>query len=290
MSAFAFALVLGSAFCHATWNLLLKRSTHKVAFLPAFGAVSVVLFLVPAVVFAVVDGIDPAGVGFGLGSALIHGVYGYTLARGYQLGDLSTVYPISRGLGPALIPIAAVLLLNESVSSGAAAGIGLVVVGIVVIQGEGFAPNELFRPFVLLRRPEVRSALLTGTLIATYSIWDKASLDHLPPVTLNQFAMTGHMLLLLPFALRGAPSQFEQEWRERPLSIIAAGILAPLAYILVLVALTTTRISYVAPTREVGIVLGALLGVILLREGYGAFRIGGSVLIVFGVFVIALAP
>jgi drug/metabolite transporter (DMT)-like permease len=290
MSAAAFALVLASACCHATWNLLLKRSTHKVAFLPAFGGVSVALFFVPAVVFAVVDGIDLAGVGFGLGSALIHGVYGYALARGYQHGDLSTVYPISRGLGPALIPIAAVLVLDESVSGGAAAGIGLVVAGIVVIQGEGFAPSELFRPLALMRRQEVRIALLTGVLIATYSVWDKASLDHLPPVTLNQFAMTGHMVLLLPIALRGSPSLYAQEWRERPLSIVAAGILAPLAYILVLVALTTTRISYVAPTREVGIVLGALLGVLLLHEGYGPFRIGGSALIVAGVFTLALAP
>lgn len=289
MSAAAFALVLASACCHASWNLLLKRSAHKVAFISSFGAVSFALFLIPAAVFAYIDGIDWTGAGFGLVTALLHGVYGLTLARGYQIGDLSTVYPISRGLGPALIPIFAVVLLDERVSAGAAAGIALVAIGIFVVQGEGFAPRDLFRPFVLLRRAEVRSALLTGALIATYSLWDKAALDHLPPVTLNQFAMTGHTLLLLPIALRGAPSPFELEWRKRPGEIIAAGVLAPLAYVLVLAALTTSRIAYVAPAREVGIVLGALLGVVLLREGYGAFRVGGSALIVAGVFALALA-
>lgn len=290
MSAAAFVLVLASAACHASWNLLLKRSEHKVAFLWSFGVVSFGLFLVPAAVFAYVDGIGARGVAFGAGSALLHGVYGLALTRGYHLGDLSTVYPISRGLGPALIPLAAVLLLDESVSMGAAAGIGLVVLGIIVIQGEGFAPRELVRPLRVLRRPEVRAALLTGALIATYSLWDKASLDHLPPVTLNQFAMTGHALLIAPIALRGNPVPVAGEWRARKLSILAAGVLAPLAYVLVLVALTTSRISYVAPVREVGIVLGALAGVALLGEGYGAFRIGGALLIVSGVLALALAP
>ena len=138
--------------------------------------------------------------------------------------------------------------------------------------------------------PEVQVALLTGVIIASYSLWDKESLDHLPAVTLSQFSMAGSMLLLLPVALRGSPSPLQSEWRERPGSIIAAGLLAQSAYLLVLIALTTTRISYVAPTREVGIVLGAIMGVVLLREGYGSFRIGGSVLVVAGVLTLALAP
>ena len=290
MTATAFALVLTSALFHASWNLSLKRSTSKEAFMSGLSAVSLVVFIVPAIVFAYRDGIGLTGVAFGLGSALLHGFYGYSLSRGYRLGDLSTVYPISRGLGTTLIPIAAVVLLGESVSPVAAFGIGLVVVGIVVIQGEGLAPSELFRPFQLLRRPEVRVALLTGVIIASYSLWDKESLDHLPAITLSQFSMAGSALLLLPVALRGAPSPLQAEWRERPASIIAAGLLAQGAYLLVLIALTTTRISYVAPTREVGIVLGAVLGVVLLREGYGSFRIGGSALIVAGVLTLALAP
>ena len=72
--------------------------------------------------------------------------------------------------------------------------------------------------------------------------------------------------------------------------MIAAGILAPVAYIMVLVALTTSQVSYVAPVREVGIVLGALMGVVFLGEGYGRFRLAGSVLIVAGVIVLGLAP
>ena len=57
-----------------------------------------------------------------------------------------------------------------------------------------------------------------------------------------------------------------------------------------LVALTSSRVSYVAPAREVGIVLGAALGIVLLREGYGRARIAGALLIVAGVLTLGLAP
>src|SRR3990172_6812712 len=137
MTTVAFLLVIGSACSHASWNFLLKRSDHKVAFLWSFGAVAFAAFLAPAIVFTIIEGIGPRGVMFGAVSALLHGVYGLALSRGYQLGDLSAVYPIARGMGPALIPIAAVLLLHERASLAAGFGIALVVLGIYVINIQG---------------------------------------------------------------------------------------------------------------------------------------------------------
>jgi uncharacterized membrane protein len=58
----------------------------------------------------------------------------------------------------------------------------------------------------------------------------------------------------------------------------------------VLAALTTSRISYVAPAREFGIVIGAALGVMLLGEGYGRWRIAGAALILAGVVTLGPAP
>jgi uncharacterized membrane protein len=55
-------------------------------------------------------------------------------------------------------------------------------------------------------------------------------------------------------------------------------------------ALETTRIAYVAPVRELSIVIGAVLGATLLGESYGAARITGSLLIVAGVLMLGLAP
>ncbi len=290
MTTAAFLLVFGSAFRHASWNFLLKRSDDKTAFLWSFGVIAFAAFLIPAIVFTAIEGIGPRGLLFGAVSALLHGVYGLALTRGYQLGDLSAVYPISRGMGPALVPLAAVLLLDERVSVAAGFGIALVVAGVYAINIEAGGLGDLVRPLRALNRPATRVALLTGALIASYSLWDKTALDHLSPLTLNQFAMAGHVLVLSPLALRASAGPVRSEWRQRRGSILAAGLLAPLAYVLVLAALTTSRISYVAPTREVGIVLGALLGVMLLGEGYGRWRIAGAVTIVAGVLTLGLAP
>jgi uncharacterized membrane protein len=290
MTNAAFLLVLASAVCHASWNLLLKRSDQKVEFLWAMSVVSFAAFLVPAAIFAAIDGIDWRGAGFGATSAVMHAAYGLSLARGYQIGDLSAVYPISRGLGPALIPPVAVLLLDEHVSAWAGLGIGLVVIGVLLVQAETDGPADALRHVRGLARPAITIALLTGALITTYSLWDKVALDHLAPVTLHQFSLSGYVLLLAPVALRARALGVQTEWRERAPTIVVAGVLAPLAYVLVLTALTTSRVSYVAPAREVGIVLGAVFGVVLLREGYGVLRISGSLLIVAGVLTLGLAP
>ena len=290
MTTAALLLVFTSAIFHASWNFLLKRSDHKTAFLFSLGVVSFTVFLIPAVVATSIEGIGARGLMFGVVTALLHGVYGLSLSRSYQLGDLSTVYPISRGMGPALIPLAAVIFLGERASLAAGFGIALVVLGVYAINIEAGSVRDLLQPLRSLNRPATRIALLTGALIATYSLWDKAALDDLSPLTLNQFAMAGHVLVLAPIALHHGGRAVRHEWRERRVSILAAGVLAPLAYVLVLVALTTSRISYVAPVREVGIVIGAMLGVMLLGEGYGRWRIAGAVTILAGVLTLALAP
>jgi len=288
MDTVAFALVITSAFAHAGWNFLLKRSEHKTSFLWSAGGVALGIMLVPAVAFAFFDEPGWRGVGFGAGSGLIHGVYGISLSRGYQLGELSSVYPVSRGMGPALVPVFAVVLFDEHVSVLAGVGIGLIVIGIYAIHIDHKLWRDFAHPIRALTSPATRTAFVTGALIACYSLWDKATLDYLSPVTLNGFSMAGHFLVLTPVVLAAGTSGARTEWRLRGRSILAAGVLIPLAYTLVLAALTTSQVSYVAPVREVGIVIGAFLGVVFLGEGYGITRVLGSALIVGGVLGLAV--
>ena len=290
MTTAALVLVLSSALFHATWNLLLKRSEHKAVFFWSFTAVSFIVFLVPAIVFVAIDGLTWTGALFGLGSAAIHGCYGLALSRTYELGDLSSAYPVARGMGVTLIPIAGVAILGEDVSVAAGAGIGLVIVGIYAVQVQPRSLGDLLQPARALALPSSRVALLTGGIIATYSLWDKAALDHISPVILNQFNMIGYLIILLPLAMQGQFQRLRAEWQVHGKGIVAAGVLAPLAYVLVLIALTTSQVSYIGPAREVGIVLGAVLGVAFLREGFGASRISGSLLVVAGVLTLGLAP
>jgi len=244
MTAVALVLVLASAVCHASWNFLLKRSEHKLAFLGSAGIIGALTLLAPAIVVAAVDGIGATAIAFGLVTASLHGVYGLSLARGYRLGDLSSVYPVSRGVGLTLIPIGAAVFLDEHISTVAVVGIVMIATGVYALHIQPHAIRDIAAPLRVLTQPAGRTALVTGVLIASYSLWDKNALVELSPVVLNQFAMTGHALITTTAAARINPGGVRWEWRSHGWSIVAAGVLIQLAYLLVLLALQTSRVGW----------------------------------------------
>jgi uncharacterized membrane protein len=71
--------------------------------------------------------------------------------------------------------------------------------------------------------------------------------------------------------------------------VIGIGALSPLAYILVLFALTRAPISLVAPVRESSVVVGALLGASVLKEGQFARRVIAATAIAVGIAALALS-
>jgi len=64
--------------------------------------------------------------------------------------------------------------------------------------------------------------------------------------------------------------------------------LNPLSYILVLTALTFTPVSYVAPAREISVLLVVIMSTGLLKEGDVRRRVGAAVLIIIGGVGLAL--
>jgi len=292
VTAAAFALVLASAVIHASWNLLVKRSGHQIVFFWAMAVVGLVVLGAPAIVAATSGGFGWEQLGYCLGTTVLHATYAIFLTRAYYLGDLSSVYPVARGIGPALVPVLAIVLLGETVSPMAAGGIVLVVAGIYAVNVDTRFLRDFSHPLRALAAPAARVAILTGVVISCYSLWDKAGLDHdVPPLTLNGFSVIGNFVGLLPAILFAVElARVRSEISTHRWSIVVAGILAPLGYALVLLALTTSEVAYVAPAREVGIVFGTAMGVLMLGEGYGLKRIWGSLLIVAGVMVLAVAP
>ena len=117
MSLVSLSLVVLAAFIHATWNLLSKRAADAgPTFVFAYNLVACVVYL-PWMIWLLVYG-DLPGTCLSLAclvlSALIHLAYSLCLQRGYQVADLSVVYPIARGTGPLLSSIGAFILLRET--------------------------------------------------------------------------------------------------------------------------------------------------------------------------------
>jgi drug/metabolite transporter (DMT)-like permease len=289
VTSLALALVLSAAMIHATWNLLTKSSTDKLLFIWWTGVVGSVVLL-PAVVALSPPPAWDAGMltRIALG-AVLRATYFLALGAAYSRGDLSLVYPLARGIAPVLVPLAAIVLLGERVTPPAAAGIALVTVGVYVMNVPRLTRAGLLAPLTALTSPAARFAALTGVLTASYSVFDKWTIDSgVPAAWYAYFTIPVAALLLTPWAWahprRGA------EWRAHRAPIVAVSVLMTASYLLVLLALRTTPVSHVAPAREVAIVFGAILGAFVLREPHGLQRVAGALLIVIGVALLAHAP
>src|SRR6185503_19238917 len=220
-------------------------------------------------------------------SALLEAVYFLSLAQAYRYGDLSLVYPIARGTAPILVPLLAAIFLGERLSALAMAGIGLVVLGTVVIQTRRLGWPSRGAIGEVLGQLGTRYALLTGLVIAMYSALDKYGVSLVRPLLYGYLLFFGLTATLLPLVLRQRQA-LATEWKLHRGSIVVVGVLTPLSYLLVLLALTMAPVSYVAAAREVSVVLAALLGALVLHEGYGRQRLLGSAAIAAGLMLLVL--
>ena len=287
MTGFAIALIIAAAFLHATWNLLAKRIGAGEGFLWLMCAVSGVIYAPVAawIYFTQHPQIGLAQIVFMTGTAVLHLAYFVLLTRGYRLGDLSLIYPLARGTGPALSTAAAIAFFGERPPWLALVGAAMVIVGVFVLTS---GPKETRRSTVDARWA-IGYGLLTGVMIAAYTLWDKQAVSafHIPPVLLDWGSSILRFALLTPVAL-GRWDDVRLHWRAHKVETIAIAAMAPLAYIMVLTALVFTPVSYVAPAREVSIVIGTAMGTRLLAEGDGRRRLIGALAIVAGVLALAI--
>jgi drug/metabolite transporter (DMT)-like permease len=285
VTAGALLLILAAAFIHATWNFLAKRASGHAIFTWLFAVLSALFYTPVAVALIVFFGasISWVAIGFMAGSAALHTAYFVLLNQGYRSGDLSLVYPLARGTGPLLSSIAAIWFLGERPSIVGLLGAVLVIGGVIVLTSNA---EQLRRAGA---RTAVQYALVTGAIIAAYTLWDKQAVSRfaISPVLLDWGANLGRALLLTPFALRHR-DKVRVEWQTHRREAAGVGLLAPLSYIFVLTALAFTPVTYVAPAREISILIGTLMGTRWLAEGDAARRLLGAGAMVAGVVGLAI--
>ena len=281
----ALSLVVVSALLHAAWNLLLKRARDRFAFVWWY-------LLVPMLAFAPIAlalsgwrlGPMPLrSLGLGVLSGMLQACALLAMSWAYSRGDLSVVYPLARGVGQVLIVALGVGLLGEELSALGYAGIALVVIGTYVVFLPSASRAALLRPFRLLLDGSSLAALAAGVTIAAYHLLDKVAI-----AGANRFQYI-LVLFAADFAtctvvlcVRRRWDLVWAEWRANRASIVVAGSLSLVSYLLVLFALGVAQVAYVGPARNVGIVFSVLLGALFLQEKHGGMRVVGSALIVGG--------
>jgi drug/metabolite transporter (DMT)-like permease len=283
VSPTAFALIAAAAVAHAAWNFFAKQARGGLPFVWLAGLCAASVYALPAAIQVVLSDkeVTWAGIAFMAGSGCLHSAYFTTLQRGYAEGELSVVYPLARGTGPALSVLAAIVILGERPGAIALVGAALVVVGVLSLAGGGHRHSP---------RSSIVFALLTGVTIAAYTLWDAHAVEDLaqPAIAYYWGSEVTRAIVLAGPALRNREGLRTALAHDRR-AILAVGLLSPLAYILVLVALTLAPVSVVAPGREASIVIASLLGTRLLGEGDPTRRASAAIAILGGIACLAIA-
>jgi drug/metabolite transporter (DMT)-like permease len=277
MPLLAFLLVIASAILHALWNFTVKVSGNLSVLCIGLWVACIACLpfvLISPAPYTAIRSAYP----FVLGSGIIHGIYFFSLYKAYQHTDISIIYPIARGTGVAGTGLAAYLLLKEDISFMGGAGILLVCIGIVLV---GFQ-NSLKQKYL----KGLGFALFVGFMIVNYSIIDKQAVEMIDPVTYIFGVWLLSAVFLTPCILIKDRRELLWAWRKFKRNSIVIGVGSMGTYLVILFAYQLSHVSYVVATREIAVVIGAVLGFKFLNEKYTLKKIIGILTIVLGLIMI----
>ena len=131
---------------------------------------------------------EPSVWPYALASAVLETVYVVALAYAYRVGDLSFVYPVTRGVAPVLALLATIAVLGHAVSASEVVGVLIVAGGVVLVRGpEGSA--------------DTRALLAVATIsasIAAYTLVDRVGIQHAGALTYFVLVLAGPALVYPP--------------------------------------------------------------------------------------------
>jgi uncharacterized membrane protein len=269
----AVALALGAAFLHAGWNVLLAgaRDTRaSAAGLLLWG----VALLAPAALLT--GGVSASALPYIAASAVFELCYFVLLARAYDGGEVSVVYPVARGSAPVVVLVFSAIALKEGVSFGAVVGVLAVASGVLLV-GLGAFRTEAGTESALPGR-DVAFGLAIGAVIASYTLVDSEGVERADPIAYLALVVAP-CALVYPLVTKTRPEVGVRT------AVTAAATFG--AFLMVLAAFRLAPPAPVAAVRESSVVIAALLAAVFLNERVDRWRLAGAVAVALGVGLIA---
>ncbi len=279
MDPFVFFLVLTAAVLHAGWNALIKSGGDRWVRLALTNFLGIVLGLV---FLPFVDFPNAEAWPYILASVAVHQVYFLFVCLQYRSGDLSHVYPISRGVAPLMVAVGAYVFAGESLSPQG-------IIAVVVISA-AIISLTFSSPWRSGEGLSVFFALCTGVTIALYTVIDGLggrSADDIAGYIVYLFLMDGLPFGLMVFYLRRSTlaTVLKENWKKGILS----GLMSYPAYALVIWAMTLSPLTYVSALRETSVILAVLIGTRLMGEPFGTRRLGAAAAVAAGVVLLQVS-
>lgn len=286
METLPFLLVFASIFSHAYWNYLIKSSDNKHIFTGLSKLTEIIIFAIPAIYFLFNSDFKIEFLILIIVASCITFLNYFFLSSAYKHGDLSMVYPVSRS-SVIFLPILAYFLIGETIDSIGISAIVLILLGTSFMHMESFNRNGLKTIIKNISSRGSVFALLAAFTVALYTLWDKISVTKMNPIA--YFYLYTFLIAVVYNTFnfsKFSRSEIKYEWNKNKNRIIRVGFFNSFTYILVLIALTMSKASYVGGLRQLSIVVGVFFGYKLLGEKLNTAKIIGIVLSITGAFLI----
>jgi drug/metabolite transporter (DMT)-like permease len=274
------ALVLASAFLHAAWNALVKRTRDPAASVHTVVATAGAITAVAAIVAWMIGGRGASSRALGL--AVIAGAleagYFHALGRALTLGPLGPVYTISRGGAALLVWPVSVIALGERVSAVGAIGSALIIGGLATSSTGG----------ALVRRALIYATSCALFITGYHFTYKYALITGTSPLLVFAVSMvvaTGLGAVLGGERYRHA---FAGAVRASPWGTLGAGVVCAGGFVLFMYALARGGAAYVFTLRNTSVLFTIALAT-LLGERPTRHTLFGAALVFAGAVLLGLA-
>lgn len=274
MIELAAMLMLLSGAVHAVVNTAFKSGGDMMSSRALIDGSSALLILPLAFIIPL-----PHGAWSWLGASyVLHLLYLLAMVKAFESADMSVAYPIMRGTAPVVAAAGAVLLIGEEITLGVVAGILCVSFGTMMIA--------LWQP---PSRKAIFWALLTGVMIATYTIVDAQGARAAPsaPSYIVWIFLADGIGIAAIFAWWRGPifmAEARKNWRRG----FIAGALSIVTYGAALWAFRLGDVSRLAALRETSILFAVLLATFVLKERVTRSRLFGATAIALGAALLVI--
>jgi drug/metabolite transporter (DMT)-like permease len=300
MTLLCIILIASSAIMHASWNLICKSQNPSAAFFLVSTTASILVTSPLTFYYLPIIAKFPTSVWILLlTTGFVQAIYYTCLGNAYKLSEISIAYPIAKALPVLFVPAVTIALsLGKQLTPMAIFGMLLVCIGCIIL------PMPSFRSISWKQLCNKSFIFIFGAALATtaYTVIDSEALKRCHeinlagyiPIAIAYLALENILIeiFLIPYIFTNKSERLilAKMIRKNMLRYpLICGVVCTVSYLQVLLAMTmANNVSYIAAFRQLSIPLGAVLGIVILKESFTHPKLSGISLIFLGLILVGL--
>ncbi|MCB0346605.1 MAG: EamA family transporter [Bdellovibrionales bacterium] len=270
-------------------DVLIKRRIHNInPYLVAWGMVIISCpFLVLALLFVPTPELGKNFWWALLASGVLDGAGVFLYIKALSMGELSLIVPLV-AFTPLFLLATSPIMLGEFPNEIGLLGVVLIVVGSYVLnlsaRGGGF-----FAPFkALVKHPGSRLMLLVAFIWSVTSNVHRIGINNSSVIFWGAADSIAVSILMIPVVRLHAKQDF-RALRTSFKALAPVGVCNAAMFLCMLTAINMSLVAYVISVKRLSTVLSVLMGHMLFKEEGLRERLLGALIMVAGVFCIALS-